>query len=76
MCSPRSNQLGSLRRDSKQFVDKRRRKKREKEKKKRKKERKKKKQEERKKGETEEEAFPPLFLDLGGSRTGPTHFKR
>ena len=52
-----SKQLGSLRRDGKQFVDKRRRKKREKERKKRK-------QEERKKGEREEEAFfffPPLF---------------
>ena len=58
------NQLGSLRRDGKQFVEKRRRKKREKERKKRKKEkkeRKKRKQEERKKGEREEEAFPPLF---------------
>ena len=76
MCSPRSNPLGSLRRDSKQFVDKRRRKKREKERKKRKKERKKRKQEERKKEEREEEAFPPLFSDMGGSRTGPIHFKR
>ena len=55
MGSPWSKQLGSLRRDGKQFVDKRRRKKREKERKKRK-------QEERKKGEREEEAFfPPLF---------------
>ena len=27
-------------------------------------------------GEREEEAFPPLFSNLGGSRTGPTHFKR
>ena len=56
--------FGVKRRDSKQFVEKRRRKKREKEKKK-----------ERKK-EKEEEAFPPLFSDLGGSKTGPTHFKR
>ena len=61
---PRSNQLWSWRRDSKQFVEKRRRKKREKERKKERKE------------EKEEEAFPPLFSDLGGSRTGPTHFKR
>ena len=53
MGSPRSNEVGSLRRDGKQFVDKRRRKKREKERKKRKK----RKQEERKKGEREEEAF-------------------
>ena len=44
------------------------------ERKKEKKEMKKRKQEERKKGEMEEEAFPPLFSDLGGSRTGPTHF--
>ena len=48
MGSPRSNQLGSLRRDGKQFVDKRRRKKREKERKKREKERKKKRMEEKK----------------------------
>ena len=75
MYSPRSNQLGSLRRDGKQFVDNRRRKKREKERKE-KKERKKRKQEERKKGESEKEDFPPLFPDFGGSRTGPTHFKR
>ena len=53
MGSPRSNEVGSLRRDGKQFLDKRRRKKREKERKKRKK----RKQEERKKGEKEEEAF-------------------
>ena len=45
MGSPRSNQLGSLRRDAKQFVDKRRRKKREKERK--------------KKGRRK--LFPPLF---------------
>ena len=50
--SPRSNQLGILRRDGKQFVDKRRRKKREKERKKRKKGKKenKKKKKERRKG--------------------------
>ena len=76
MGSPRSNQLGSLRRDGKQFVDKRRRNKREKERKKEKKERKKRKQEERKKGEREEEAFSSIVSDLGGSRTDPTHFKR
>ena len=75
MGSPRSNQLGSLRRDGKQFVDKRRRKKRKK-RKKEKKERKKIKQEERNKGETEEEAFSSIVSDLGGSRTDPTHFKR
>ena len=41
-------------------------------------ERKEKKKERKKerKEEKEEEAFPPLFSDLGGSRTGPTHFKR
>ena len=39
------------------------------------KERKKKEKENHKEGEREEEAFPPLFSDLGGSRTGPTHFK-
>ena len=66
----------NLRRDGKQFVDKRRRKKREKERKKRKKERKKGKQEEGKKGEREEEAFSSIVPDLGGSRTDPTHFKR
>ena len=63
MGSPRSNQLGSLRRDGKQFVDKRRRKKREKERKKRKKGRK-----ENKKKEREEKGrrklFPPLFQIL------------
>ena len=71
MGSPWSKQLGSLRRDGKQFVDKRRRKKREKERKKRK-------QEERKKGEREEEAsfFSSIVSDLGGSRTDPTHYKR
>ena len=41
-----------------------------------KKERKKEEKENHKEGKREEEAFPPLFLDLGGSRTGPTHFKR
>ena len=46
--SPRSNQLGTLRRDGKQFVEKRRRKKREKERKKRKKGRKENKKKERK----------------------------
>ena len=66
------NQLGSLRRDGKQFVEKRRRKKREKERKKRKKGRK----EERKKEEREEEAFSSIVSDLGGSRTDHTHFKR
>ena len=40
------------------------------------KERKKEEKENHKEGETGEEAFPPLFSDLGGSRTGPTHFKR
>ena len=29
-----------------------------------------------KEGEREEEVFPPLFSDLGGSRTSPTHFNR
>ena len=29
-----------------------------------------------KEGEREEEAFPPLFSNFGGSRIGPTHFKR
>ena len=47
VCSPRSNQLGSLRRDCKQFVDKRRRKKREKERKKGRKENKKKERKEK-----------------------------
>ena len=68
MGSPRSNQLGSLRRDGKQFVDKRRRKKREKERKKRKKERKENKKKERKESS--------IVSNLGGSRTDPTHFKR
>ena len=50
--SPRSNQLGTLRRDGKQFVEKRRRKKREKERKKRRKEGKKtRRKKERRKGE-------------------------
>ena len=40
------------------------------------KERKREEKESHKEGERKEEAFPPLFLDLGGSRTGPTHFKR
>ena len=75
MCSPRSNQLGSLRRDGKQFVDKRRRKKREKERKKRKKGRKENKKKERKE-KGRRKLFPPLFSDLGGSTTDPTHFKR
>ena len=73
--SPRSNQLGTLRRDGKQFVDKRRRKKREKERKKRKKGRKENKKK-KKKGEREEEASSSIVSDLGGSRTDPTHFKR
>ena len=62
--SPRSSQLGTLRRDGKQFVEKRRRKKREKERKK------------RKKGEREKEASSSIVSDLGGSRIDPTHFKR
>ena len=57
MGSPRSNQLGSLRRDDKQFVDKRRRKKREKERKKRKEGRK-----ENKKKERKEKGRRKLFL--------------
>ena len=69
------NQLGSLRRDGKKFVEKRRRKKREKERKKRKEGRKENKKKE-KKGEREEEAFSFIVSDLGGSRTDPTHFKR
>ena len=40
-----------------------------------KRERKKKEKENHKEGEREKEDFPPLFLDLGGSRIGPTHFK-
>ena len=40
------------------------------------KERKKEEKENHKEGEKEEEAFPPLFSYLGGSRTGPTRFKR
>ena len=60
MGSPRSNQLGSLRRDGKQFVDKRRRKKREKEGKKRKEGRKENKKNERK-GKGRRKLFPPLF---------------
>ena len=42
---------------------------------KQKREKKKEDKENHKEGEREEEAFPPLFLDLGGSRIGPTHFK-
>ena len=60
MGSPRSNQLGSLRRDDKQFIDKRRRKKREKERKKRKKGRKENKKKERKE-KGRRKLFPPLF---------------
>ena len=60
MGSPRSNQLGSLRRDGKQFVDKRRRKKREKERKKRKEERKENKKKERKE-KGRRKRLPPLF---------------
>ena len=41
-----------------------------------KKKRKKEEKENHKEGERREEAFPPLFSDLGGSRTGPAHFKR
>ena len=73
--SPRSNQLGTLRRVGKQFVDKRRRKKREKERKKRKKGRKENKKK-KLKGEREKEASSSIVSDLGGSRTDPTHFKR
>ena len=40
------------------------------------KERKKEEKENHKEGDKEKEAFPPLFSDFGGSRTGPTHFKR
>ena len=54
------NQLGSLRRDGKQFVEKRRRKKREKEIKKRKKGRKENKKKERKE-KGRRKLFPPLF---------------
>ena len=75
MGSPRSNQLGSLRRDGKQFVDKRRRKKREKERKKRKKGRKENKKKERKE-KGMRKLFSSIVSDLGGSRTDPTHFKR
>ena len=60
MGSPRSNQLGSLRRDGKQFVDTRRRKKRDKERKKRKKGRKENKKKERKE-KGRRKLFPPLF---------------
>ena len=75
MGSPSSNQLGSLRRDGKQFVDKRRRKKREKKRKKRKKGRKENKKKKRKE-KGRRKLFPPLFSDLGGSRTDPTNLKR
>ena len=72
-----SKQLGSLRRDGKQFVDKRRRKKREKERKKRKKGRKENKKKERKeKGRRKLFFFSSIVSDLGGSRTDPTHYKR
>ena len=54
------NQLGSLRRDGKQFEEKRRRKKREKERKKRKKGRKENKKKERKE-KRRRKLFPPLF---------------
>ena len=63
MGSPRSNQLGSLRRDGKQFVDKRRRKKREKEGKNRKEGRKENKKKERKE-KGRRKLFPPLFQIL------------
>ena len=53
MGSPRSNQLGSLRRDGKQFVEKRRRKKRKKGRKENKK------KERKEKGRRK--LFPPLF---------------
>ena len=75
MGSPRSNQLGSLRRDGKQFVEKRRRKKREKERKKRKKGRKENKKKERKE-KGRRKLFSSIVSDLGGLRTDPTHFKR
>ena len=57
---PRSNQLGTLRRDGKQFVEKRRRKKREKERKKRKKGRKENKKKERKE-KRRRKLLHPLF---------------
>ena len=60
MGSPRYNQLGSLRRDGKEFVDKRRRKKREKE----------------RKEKGRRKLFSSIVSDLGGSRTDPTHYKR
>ena len=59
MGSPWSIQLGSLRRDGKQFVDKRRRETREKERKKRKEEKKTRRKKERRKGGGR--FFPPLF---------------
>ena len=65
----------NLRRDGKQFVDKRRRKKREKERKKRKKVRKENKKKERKE-KGRRKLFSSIVPDLGGSRTDPTHFKR
>ena len=75
MGSPWSKQLDSLRRDGKQFVDKKRRKKREKERKKRKKGRKENKKKERK-GKGRRKFFSSIVSDLGGSRTDPTHYKR
>ena len=75
MGSPWSKQLGSLRRDGKQFVDKRRRKKREKERKKRKEGRKENKKKERKE-KGRRKLFSSIVSDLGGSRTDPTHYKR
>ena len=76
MGSPWSKQLGSLRRNGKQFVDKKRRKKREKERKKRKKGRKENKQKERKEKGRRKFFCPSIVSDLGGSRTDPTHYKR
>ena len=61
MGSPWSKQLGSSRRDGKQFLDKRRRKKREKERKKRKKGKKENKKKERKEKGRRKLFFPPLF---------------
>ena len=72
MGSPWSKQLGSLRRDGKQFVDKRRRKKREKERKKRRKGRKENKKKKRKE-KGRRKLFSSIVSGLGGSRTDPTH---
>ena len=64
-----SNQLGGLRRDSKQFVDKRRRKKRKKERKKERKERK----EGRKRRKSYKTSIVARLTDQG---LDPTHYKR